>query len=125
MSSEIFVLLENVNSESNDSTFLYTDKSPASGYHRSLDNLHTATYSVVDFLGAIKLQATLAIDPSENDWFDIYNTQLGGSDNTLISGDSSVFGTRTLNVNFNGNFVWIRAAYNVQNGSIAKISYTF
>jgi hypothetical protein len=125
MSSEIFILLENTNAESNDSAFLYSDKRPGAGYHKSLDNLHTAVYSVVDFLGGIKLQATLAVDPSDTDWFDINNTQVGGSENTLISGDSSIFGTQTLSVNFSGNFVWVRAAYNVQNGAITKISYTF
>jgi hypothetical protein len=117
MSIEIQTLLENISVESTDSSFVYSHKKPAAGYHRKIENLHTVSYVVVQFIGALKLQGTLKVDPSDEDWFDI--------DNTSISGDSTLFNNGTLNINFTGNFVWIRAAYNIQNGSIIKILLGF
>jgi hypothetical protein len=118
MSNETQVLLSNITAESVDSTFAYSDKKPGAGYHKYADPLHTAVYVVDSFIGSIKLQGTLAIDPAETDWFDIENTSLGlGDDSTLWATPQSV--------NFVGNFVWIRAAYNLQNGTITQIQYNF
>lgn len=117
MSIEIQTLLENVSTESVDSSFVYSDKKPAAGYYRKIENLHTVSYVVVQFIGSLKLQGTLKVDPADADWFDI--------DNTSISGDSTLFDSGMLDLNFTGNFVWIRAAYNLQNGSITKILLGF
>lgn len=125
MSLEIHILAENLSAESNDSAFAFSEKKPAAGYHLSRENTHTATYSIEDFAGAIKLQGSLALDPSDNDWFDISNTGIGGSVDTLSIGDSSQLGTGTINSSFVGNFVWIRAAYNVQQGIISQIAFSF
>lgn len=117
MSIEVQTLLENISTESIDSSLVYSDKKPAAGYHKKVQNLHTVSYVVEQFIGSLKLQGTLKLDPSDTDWFDI--------DNTSISGDSTLFNNGTLDRNFTGNFVWIRAAYNVQNGSIIKILFGF
>jgi hypothetical protein len=117
MSSKTQILLENISQEASDSGYSYGSKKPGAGYHRSRDNVHTATYTVTDFVGTIKLQGTLEIDPAEADWVDINNTTIGG--------DSSVFSEITLSSSFEGNFVWIRAAYNVQNGSIDSVRFSF
>lgn len=118
MTTEIFKLVENFALESIDSTYSYSGKLPGAGYHRNLNSLHTAIYSVDSFVGSIKLQATLAIDPADNDWFDIAGTEIGmGSDSSLWTDSKSV--------NFSGNFVWIRAAYNLQNGTILSIRYNY
>lgn len=118
MSNEIYKLAENISVESIDSAYSYTDKLPGAGYHRVLNPVHTAVYSVDSFVGIIKLQGTLSIDPVEADWFDIENTELG------LGSDSSLW-TKSKSVNFSGNFVWIRAAYNLQNGTIASILYNY
>jgi hypothetical protein len=118
MSNETQTLLSSFSTESADSSFSYSDKKPGAGYHRQTDCLHTAVYTVDSFIGTIKLQATLALDPTEADWFDIINTGVG-------AGSDSSFWTTAHSVNFSGNFVWIRAAYNVQNGTITSIQYNF
>lgn len=93
-----------------------SDKQKGAGYHNITDSLHTLVYSVASFKGSIKLQATLLVDPTEADWFDIPETELGG--------DSSVF-TAVQPINFTGNFVWIRAVYTLEDGAISGIHYTY
>jgi len=116
MSNEIRTLLANIGLESADSTFVYGNKSPGAGYHKSNNSIHTVIYQVSDFVGTIKIQATLALDPADSDWFDVDDTTIG------IGSDSSAW-TTSNTFNFSGNFVWIRAAYNIQNGSITSITY--
>lgn len=125
MSLEIHILAENLNNESSDSAYLFSEKRPAAGYHLSRDNTHTATYVIENFTGAIKLQGTLILDPADTDWVDITNTEFGGLVDTLSIGDSSALGTDVINTSFTGNFVWIRAAYNIQNGTISQIGFSF
>lgn len=114
MSQEYIILLENINAAVDDSTFSYSEKSKGSGYNRTSNGLHTAIYSFDNFTGTVKLQATLATDPTSSQWFDI--------DSSDIVGDES---TNTHSFNFVGNFVWIRAAYNVQGGTISQIRYSY
>jgi hypothetical protein len=118
MSNDTIVLLSNAKTESSDSSFTYSEKRPCAGYHRQIDCVHTAVYNVSTFVGTIKLQATLELDPAESDWFDITDTNLG-------AGHDSAYWTTAHSVTFIGNFVWIRAAYNVQNGTIDSIQYNF
>lgn len=118
MSKESRLLLSNVSTESVDSTFTYGEKSQGAGYHKTANSLHTATYEVTDFIGTIKIQATLSLYPKDNEWFDVLGTEIG------LGEDSSAW-TATNSVNFVGNFVWIRAAYNLQNGSIVEIRYNY
>jgi len=118
MSNESRLLLSNINMESADSTFSYGEKSQGAGYHKISNPLHTASYQVEDFIGSIKIQATLALYPKESDWFDVIGTSIG------LGEDSSAW-TTTNSVNFTGNFVWIRAAYNIQNGRIVEIRYNY
>jgi len=67
------------------------------GYYGRSDGFHTVQYAVTGFIGDIVIQATLAIEPTEEDWFPVLNysfvvpTDLSGVDN------------------FIGNYVWIRA----------------
>ncbi len=118
MSTESRLLLSNINTESADSSFTYGEKSIGAGYHKLSNPLHTAIYEVQDFIGVIKIQATLSLYPKDSDWFDVLGTEIG-------LGDDSSAWTSTNSVNFTGNFVWIRAAYNVQNGTIVEIRYNY
>jgi len=118
MSTENIVLLSNITAEAADSTYKYGNKQPGAGYHRRGDGLHTAVYAVNSFIGSIKIQGTLSLYPGDHDWFDIIDTEIG------LGSDSSAW-TTTGSVNFTGNFVWIRAAYNLQNGTITEIRYNY
>jgi hypothetical protein len=129
MSNETNILTQNISQESIDpSTFSYTDKNLGSGYHNKRFANYTATYSVNSFIGTIKLQASLEIYPGESSWFDITGTEVGG-DSTMLGGVSLTPTDSTsienISINFIGNFVWIRAAYNIQNGSIVEIRYNY
>ena len=115
MSTESRILLSNITDESADSTFSYGSKMPGAGYNRRSNSLHTVMYSFDEFIGTVKMQGTLEQYPGEADWFDIASTEVGG--------DSSVITSASYSRNFTGNFLWIRAAYNLQNGTITEIRY--
>lgn len=118
MSTESIILLENVSAEAIDSATVYSGKQKGAGYHKRYGSLHTATYEVDSFIGSIKLQGTLELYPGESDWVDISGTDVG------LSSDSSAW-SALQTFNFTGNFVWIRAAYNLQNGTIIQIRYNY
>jgi hypothetical protein len=118
MSKESRILLENITSEAADSGFSYGEKKVSAGYYRKHDTLTTVVYDVNEFVGSIKIQGTLEIYPGETDWIDINNTIVGNGE------DSSVWAS-TPSVSFTGNWVWIRAAYNLQNGTITQVRYNY
>lgn len=118
MSTESIILLENTSTESADSTFAYSAKQKGAGYNKRYGGLHTYVYELDAFAGEIKLQGTLELYPGEADWVNIVGTTEGG-DSTISAGITTYTG------NFTGNFVWIRAAYNLQNGTISKIRYNY
>lgn len=113
MSYESIILIENVSTAGVD---IASEKKQGAGYHRKSDSLHTVVYSVNNLLGSVKLQGTLELYPVEVDWFDIAATHLGNNIDVLV-------GTQVSTANFAGNFVWIRAVYTLQSGSITEIRY--
>lgn len=117
MSIESITLVSNVISEAavGDSTYTFSTKQRGAGYYKNGDGLHTVVYDLLDFAGTIKIQATLELYPGNDDWFDVQGTEIGG--------DSTTVAAATLTRNFVGKFVWIRAAYNLQNGTITEIRY--
>lgn len=80
------------------------DKLAGDGYYGHSDGLHTVAWVLNNFKGRIKIQATLAIDPSESDWCDI---DLDNSGNGYVEFNTATTGTQ--NYNFTGNWVWVRA----------------
>lgn len=119
MSTESIVLVSNKSTESANSGYVYSDKNKGAGYNKNSDGIHTGVYVVDSFIGTIKLQGTLELYPGDNDWFDIADTEQGLAD------DSTAWSNNTYTVTFTGKFVWVRAAYNIQNGSITEIRYNY
>ncbi len=119
MSTESITLLSNISQEAapGDSSFTYSGKQKGAGYHKYNDGVHTVVYDLDQFVGTVKIQATLALYPGDSDWFDVENTELGG--------DSTVINNAATSYTFTGKFVWIRAAYNLQNGTITEIRYNY
>ena len=113
MSYESIILIENVSTAGAN---IASEKKPGAGYHRKSDSLHTVVYSVNNLLGTVKLQGTLELYPVDADWFDITGTVLGNNQDVLTS-------VQVSTANFAGNFVWIRAVYTLQSGSITEIRY--
>jgi hypothetical protein len=122
MPIENTILLSNISAESSPSTFSYGEKKKAAGYHKINDGLHTAVYTVNSFSGIIKIQGTLNLYPGETDWFDIDNTEIGGDSSEIGGIDGQ---NLTISRNFIGNFLWIRAAYYLENGIIVDLRFSY
>lgn len=121
MAEKNYILVENQSTESSDlSTFVFSEKKQGAGYNKRADGLHTAQFELDQFKGSIKIQGTLDLYPGETSWSDIsYAT---GSDLTAL--DSTALTTNETR-NFLGNWVWLRAGYVLEQGTIVKIRYTF
>ena len=95
-----------------DHTGFVSAKEKGDGYYSQPDGVHTVAYKVNTTLtGSIKMQGSLATDPTEDDYFDISGTTFTTDQSTTIS-----------STNFTGNFVWVRAkATSVTAGTINEI----
>ena len=111
----------------NQNALSYTgDAAKGDGYYGYNDGLHTASFHVSNFIGRLWLEASLAEQPTANDWFPIQLTS------TTLYQEYTTQTTDTIGVTFTGNFVWIRAkvdrsyltapSYNVtQHGRLEKV----
>lgn len=89
------------------------DPVQADGWYGFSDGLHTISIHTANFTGRVKIQASLAIEPTEDDWFDIWLTEglpylqfpLNPAAPTgHLHGDSS-----NLALTFRANILWVRA----------------
>lgn len=106
----------------------------AAGYYGTTNGLHVATISTTQtFVGTATIQATLAVDPTENDWFDVENGIFEYTVNDpdyiapLNTGANPNKGQtlRTDYVSFTGQFTWLRAHVLIDSGAIIKLSYNY
>lgn len=93
------------------------------GYYGSSDGMHTTAFTVTpNFAGSLSMQASLAVSPSEDDWFTVNDTTF--QYDSLVN---PVATTTTNYANFIGNFIWCRAVVNRTplplNGSVMFINY--
>lgn len=79
------------------------DKKRADGWYGSKNAIHTIQISVSKFKGRIGIQGTLAVNPSEEDWFYI---NLTGNNKYL---EYKCGESLTSAINITGNFIWLRA----------------
>jgi hypothetical protein len=115
MTTRLYQILKEVSEESNN--FKFSDKFKGAGYHSVQGGLHTAYYDLRNFIGTIVLQGTLVELPGNYDWVDIDGTNVTNADSSEI--------TEIQPILFEGNFVWIRAKYQLTNGEIVDISYNY
>lgn len=103
----------------------------AAGYYGTRNGLHTLIVNTTPtFVGTATVQATLAVSPSENDWFDVDNAEFTYTTTSTgyippnrvgaISGP-----TRTEHVNFKGQFTWLRTKIAIDSGAVITISYNY
>jgi hypothetical protein len=111
MQNRNIIILENISESTLD--YRYSSKFKGAGYHRIQGGFHTAVYYLNDFSGEIVLQGTLLEYPSEADWVNIADTYVNGTNLTDTSN------------NFSGNFIWIRAKYQLISGNISNIIYNY
>lgn len=95
-----------------------SNKVKGDGYYGSSDGLHTVMYtSTPNFYGTITMQATLASDPIEKDWFTVSNT--GVTYTPLVERNTSTVDY----FNFNGNFVWVRGNVAINAGTVESVQF--
>lgn len=100
-------------------TIVYiSEKVKGDGYFGNSDGFHTVAYSATQsFVGTITMQATLASEPTETDWFNIQNT-------TSTYTELNVRSTSTVDIyNFYGNFVWVRGQVSIDDGGVLSVQY--
>jgi hypothetical protein len=121
MSIENLVLVSNYSNDSQPTVESYSDKQKGAGHHKFNDSVHTAVFELDNFVGSIKLQGTLALYPGNDDWVDIvYDT----ASHNLTALDSTPV-VAVANATFTGKFVWIRAAYTLEQGVITQIRFKY
>lgn len=100
------------------STMSYTSQRiKGDGYYGSGDGLHTVAYTATKyFQGTISMQATLASEPVEADWFGVVGPTL-----TYTALDSRTDSTVDI-FNFSGNFVWVRGQIAIDEGAVLSVS---
>lgn len=107
--SETVVLMPSTGDQTN----IKGEAAQADGWFGFADGLHTVSFHVRDFTGRIKIQATLALEPTEDDWFDIWLTQDSAYLQYPINHEypTGNYGgdTGVKALNFKANVLWIRA----------------
>ena len=121
MSTETIVLLSNANTDSLPSSWQYSEKNRGAGYYKNSNGIHTAVFEFNNFKGSVKIQATLELYPNNEDWFDVV---YDSSDVVLTAIDSTPI-TNNATCTFTGKFVFIRAAYMLEEGTISEIRYNY
>lgn len=100
-----------------DSATLQSDKVKGDGYYGMSDGLHTIMIDLNGFVGTIKIQGSLAQEPTEADWFMIeldrgaVSLDTTGKASALVETSLTYTSAETSIKSYNatGNFVWIRA----------------
>jgi len=104
---------------STDTTMVYySDPVKGDGYYSASDGLHTVMYTLdINFIGTVTMQASLASQPTEADWFELSNVSSSYNDM------SNLQSTQIDYYNFTGNFVWVRGVVTIEGGTVNSILY--
>jgi hypothetical protein len=86
----------------------------ADGWYGHTDGLHTVVVQVVNFTGRVHIEASLMLEPGDDDWFPI---QLKADESYLQfplnpmgpTGTDDNGDTATVGVSFKVNAIWLRA----------------
>lgn len=97
---------------------LFTPKFKGAGYYRKHGGIQTFQFKIEEFKGTITVQGTLEMYPGENDWVDLKfqsGLEIAPNDSTASSG--------TFIRNIQGNWVWLRVSYALEEGTITYVQY--
>lgn len=97
---------------------------PAAAYYLGNKDLQTVNVKLSSVTGNIVIQATLATNPNENDWFKVY--ELEANANATANSAPQLASNASIYTNIEGNFVRMRAKVeNFNNGVVnyVKLSY--
>jgi hypothetical protein len=100
------------------------DSQPAAAYYLGNQDLQTVNISLTNCTGNIVIEASLATDPTNNDWFDVY--ELIANANAAPNSAPQVSSNARMYTNIEGNFVYLRAKVeDFQGGVVNYVKLTY
>ena len=95
----------------------YSDNVKGDSYYGYTDGIHTMQVMYNDFVGRFHIQATLAVDPADADWFDVIVSADEGlhagstawNDAGYVQFNADAPANKSEAYTFKGNYTWIRA----------------
>lgn len=108
ISETLLTINTHTSDNSNIAKTITGEKYKGDGYYGRSDGLHTVQYTYTVFTGTITIQASLAIDPNDSDWFTVISKTISQESKSEIE-------------SFTGNYVWIRARVEYTEGTINSI----
>jgi hypothetical protein len=91
---------------------------PAAAYYLGNKDLQTISYSLTNATCTLQIEATLASNPTTNDWFTVFEL--------TANNDSNTNNTVTSFANLDGNFVYVRAIVkDFANGAVNFVKVTY
>jgi hypothetical protein len=91
---------------------------PAAAYYLGNQDLQTVSYGFTNVTGTLVIEATLASEPTSNDWFKVYEVEADNNSNT----NSTVSSYQNLT----GNFVYVRASLkDFSSGVVQYVKLTY
>jgi hypothetical protein len=97
---------------------------PAAAYYLGNKDLQTVAVKLTNVVGNIIVEATLATQPSNTDWFQVY--ELNANANAPANTEPQLASNASVYTNIEGNFVYMRAKIeDLNNGTVqyVKLSY--
>lgn len=97
---------------------------PAAAYYLGNQDLQTVNIKLTNCSGNIVIQATLAANPTNDDWFKVY--ELEANANAAANSAPQIASNASMYTNIEGNFVYLRAKIEDFAGGIVnfvKLSY--
>ena len=89
------------------------EKFKGDGYYGRSDGFHTVQHTLTEFVGTVYIQATLAVNPIDDDWFTV------STHDYPVYADEGVTGSYITN--FVGNYVWIRTVIEYTDGTVNSV----
>ena len=97
---------------------------PAAAYYLGNQDLQTVNISLTNCTGNIIIEASLATDPTSNDWFDVY--ELVANANASPNSAPQIASNARMYTNVEGNFVYLRAKVeDFQGGVVNYVKLTY
>ena len=92
----------------------YSDSVTAANYYRGRGGVQTITFSLLDFVGTMVLEACLDADPAAANWF------------TTFTYSSNAPGSYLFPETITGNFTWMRVRVEgFDDGTITSVTITY
>lgn len=96
----------------------YGTQVQADSYYGYTDGFHTIQVTYSQYVGRLRIQATLALEPTDSDWFDLQQdvSTFGSITNNVVAWNPAGYiqfnandpGNGSQAYSFTGNFAWIR-----------------